>query len=478
MKRLVALTLVFIICFAFTLPAQADISIDVILSTLNEEELVGAAESVSELLKPYGYTVTIQRENTSKNTDESQADVTDEDSVESDDALIGPVASEKFLADFAAGWEARSARLILDSARTSLMSDRQYIAYMSECISAEYDYINKYRDAEFEDQALAGYFQDYIGALDEQLIAISEYYGDDDALYNQYWYSGYYKRCQAIYWINRKWGMSVTQENQEALSDMVSLGKYWDMKVSIENDLISQLTNLDYSLVDASKSSVHFSPITITNNSAYQIEYLSISALLLDETGNQINSTYLLSENGIAAGKSITKDRSYISTKFEGIAFSCTYSITNGVYYDQFSFVVTPQVQYGWNGVITKNGDIADGQPVYILEDVRTSWEMNSSWSKKLYVPVVKFSVKNTGTLSGDRVKVHVIFTNIDTKEVWDEETVYVIGSSDSPLQPGYSKKGFAYSSVGYKTETVLIPNLTAEIYVNDILMETVEISE
>lgn len=477
MRKLVALILVFIACFTLTVPAQADISIGVILSTLNEEELVGAVEAAAELLKAYGYTVTIEKEE-NENIVESGTDATDEDTVDSDEAVTGPVVSENFVADFTAGWEARSQRVALDSARSSLMSDKQYIDYMSECISAEYDYINKYRDAEFKDQALAGYFQDYISALDEQFIAITEYYGNDDILFDQYWTSGYYKRCQTIYWINRKWGINVSAENQAALSDMVTIGKYWDMKVSIENDLIAQLTNLDYSLVDASKSSVYFSPITITNNSAYQIEYLSISALLLDENGNQIGSTYLLSDNGISAGESVTKDRSRISTKFERIAFSCDYSITNGVYYDQFSFVVTPQIQYGWNDVITKNGDIAEGQPVYVLEGVSTSWEMNSSWSKKLYVPVVKFSVKNTGTVSGDRVTVHVIFTNADTKEVWDEETVYVVGSSDAPLQPGYSKKGFAYSSVGYKTETVLIPSLTAEIYVNDILMETIEISK
>ncbi len=478
MKRLFALILVFCTCFTFSIPAQADISIDVILSTLNEEELIGAVESAAELLKHYGYIVTIQKEKDDEIVTTPQENETNEGTVDSDEALTSPVSSDRFVADLTAGWEARSARLAQDSNRVSLMSDKQYVAYMSECISAEYDFINKYRDAEFEESVLAGYFQDYISALDEQFIAITEYYGKDDVQFNEYFSSGYYKRCQALYWINRKWGMTVKTENQETLTELITIGKYWDMKVSIENDLKAQLTNLDYSLVDASKSSVYFSPIKITNNSSYQIEYLSIQAKLFDGNGNQVDTSYLISDNSIPAGKTVSKDRTYISTKFETVSFTCTYGITNGVYYDQFDFEVSPQVQYGWDGVIKKNGNIADGQPVYSLEGVSTSWEMNSSWSKKLYVPVIRFSIKNIGTVSGDHVTVHVIFANTDTKEVWDEETVYVIGSSDAPLQPGYSKKGFAYSSVGYKTETTFVPNLTAEIYVNDILMDTITIKK
>lgn len=53
---------------------------------------------------------------------------------------------------------------------------------------------------------------------------------------------------------------------------------------------------------------------------------------------------------------------------------------------------------------------------------------------------------------------------------------LYVVGSSDSPLKPGYSKKAFVYSSVGYKTKLATTPELTVDIYINGQLIETTTI--
>ena len=102
---------------------------------------------------------------------------------------------------------------------------------------------------------------------------------------------------------------------------------------------------------------------------------------------------------------------------------------------------------------------------------------MNTSWSKTLYVPVLKFDVLNSGTGDATKVTVKVVFTDQATKQVWDEETTYVIGSSDTPLKAGFSKKAFVYSSVGYKTK-ITPPDLSADIYINGQLVDTITVNK
>ena len=73
---------------------------------------------------------------------------------------------------------------------------------------------------------------------------------------------------------------------------------------------------------------------------------------------------------------------------------------------------------------------------------------------------------------------VHVVFSDAGKNEVWDEETVYVIGSNDGALKPGFSKKTFVYSSVGYENKPQSVPEITVDIYVNGNLIQSVIIAK
>ena len=108
------------------------------------------------------------------------------------------------------------------------------------------------------------------------------------------------------------------------------------------------------------------------------------------------------------------------------------------------------------------------------MEGPSSGWETKYS----LYVPYLKFSVKNTGTANADRIVVKTVFIDKETKEIWDTDTNYVIGSSDAPLKPGYSKKVFSYAGVGFKSKPSAsqLPKLDVEVYINDVLVLTQEI--
>ena len=444
----------------------AEISVNTILEMLDEEELVNAVEVASGLLEQYGYIVTIEKKNDGIDLSEQNID----------EELSEPVKSEKFLNDFVKGWESRTERLDRDESRSSTFSDKQYIDYMTEAVSCEYSYIGKYRNAIFEEDDLSNYYHEYISALDDQFVAITEYYGKDDAAYNELWKDAYYKRCRAMYWINRKWGFNFKKQYLDTVSEMLSVGQVWDMRVSMENDLRSQLSKAEYSFENTSSKSINIAPMTIQNNTNYQIEYLSVMAEFLNDEGTTVDTAYLISESNIASGAKLETRTTRINQHFASVVFKCDYTYSNGTYRDENKMSITPAVQYSWDGILSKNGSVAEGQAIFTLEGVNTSWGREHSWTKDMYVPIIKFSIKNIGTVNANEVTIHTVFTNMDTKEIWDEETSYVIGFSDSPLKPGFSKKVFIYSSVGFETKPAIFPNLTAEIYVNNQLLKTINI--
>lgn len=354
----------------------------------------------------------------------------------------------------------------------SVLSDSQLIEYYTELVSSELSILAMYGDAEFSDALLAQYAYGYINALQNQLIGITEFYGVNQELYEEYWEAnGYGKRAQMLYWINRKYGIST--KYPDVLKEMVMLGQEYDMIVSVETMLTNELSTVSYHLANNNEYSVNIAPFELTNSTDYPIEYLNITANLLDANGNVVGQAYLYYGNAIKAGQHIKTDNGYISDKFTKLEFVCEYTVTNGTYYDQGKVNVMPGEQFGWNGNITDGGVTAAGQPEFALEDVSASWDWNSSWTNKLYTPIVKFSVKNTGTASADKVIVHCVFINEDRKEVWSEETVHVTSSMDAPLKAGYKKKAFIYSAVGFDMQPTSLPNIVVEIYVNDVLTQT-----
>lgn len=362
----------------------------------------------------------------------------------------------------------------------STMTDKQKIDYYSGLVMAELDFLEKYSSCEFNDSVLNEYAQTYISALHDQLVAITEYYGQNDILYDEYWSNGYNKRTQMIYWINRKYGLDIPTEYSDTLKKFVEKGKCIDMSWSIHEDISSQLLNVDCSFSKGKgySNSLETGPLTLTNKSNYQISSITIKLDFLDENDNLTKSSTLFSGSSIApnATMQISKQTIYDLTPFSQIRFSVNTRVKNSSYSDDHSFEVSPQIQYTWdNKAIMRNGELASGQAIFEIQDTSFTWDYEKSWSKTLYVPQLKFNIKNVGTGIADRITVHCVFTKLDTKEIWDEETVYVIGSSDSPLSPGYSKKAFVYSSVGYDTRPSSIPKLSVDIYINDVLMETIQ---
>lgn len=428
-------------------------------SSMSEEELLSVVDSITPPLEKLGYSV-MARNYANSN-------------IES-----GNSVEEAFVSDLVKGLEDRWE--ISTKYDTTTMTDKQVIDYYSSLVMCELDYLSKYTEIEFSDKSLEEYAHGYISALQNQYIAITEFYGVDDAQYNEYWNDAYYSRAQMLYWINRKYGLNVSSKNKATLTEFVETGSYVDQYKAIDKSITAQLENHELGLMNSDEWHVNTKPFSIKNNTAYFIESLTIYLNLYDESNELLSKEYLYSGSGIAAGKEIKIDSDYISTKFDHADYEFEFNVSGTVsgnnYYEQHKGSANSSTRIGWNGRILNSGTVASGQPIYTVEDLEATWEANKSWSKTLYVPALKFSVKNTGDADGEKVTVHVVFTNNEKNEVWDEETNYVIGSSDSPLKPGYSKKTFVYSSVGYESIPTIVPSITAEVFINGELVKTVDV--
>ena len=64
------------------------------------------------------------------------------------------------------------------------------------------------------------------------------------------------------------------------------------------------------------------------------------------------------------------------------------------------------------------------------------------------------------------------VFRDKDKEVIYDYDT-YVVGYGDNGLKPDYGKKLSLNANIGFSNPDDL-PPITAELYINDILLETV----
>ena len=478
MKKAVSILLTLVLMMvSIILPATAeDIKIPINFSAMSEEELIALSEAVSAELAARGLTQPAEVSSATETALVTEETTDNDDSDEPDSLFEGAteLSDESFLQDLSAGLSARWVNAGKDS---SLMSDKQLVEHYSQLVNSELVYIGKYNEYQFEDEKLGDYAHNYINALQSQYIAVTEYFGIDEKAYSEYWQSGYATRARYIYLINKGYGITMDPKYNDDLKGMVELGAFYNIQMPIELALRSELTSLDFEMTkEGSSKYVYVQPLNIMNSSPNDISGLSVIINFINDKDVIVDTGYLVSYDNVSAGSSISTKKVSTDDSFSRISISYSYNVKAGNYADTFEGTVDPVIQFSYDGKIKKNGELASGQAELAIENMIKGWELNSSWNKTLYVPTLKFDVRNTGTGDADRVTVRCVFTNTETKQIWDEETTYVVGSSDTPLKAGYSKKAFVYSSVGYKTKLSITPELSVDIYINDQLIDTVTI--
>lgn len=460
MKRFIAIIVALCIMLIGT-SAFADLHDD--LENMAIEELESIIQEATQIL---------EQKKASENNNES------EDGIETIDEGSKELSDENFIADLSKGLIARwDIAYSKTDKEISIMSEKQYREYLTQCVAAELSFISKYNDYTFADSKLGGYAQIYLSGLQNQYIAITEYYGNSEIQYNEYHTDGYRSRAKGIYLINKAYGLDIPSKYSDVLIEFVSLGQVYEYIDSVEALLTKEMANKDLKF-ETERKNVSIQPFNIKNDSSLTIPGLSMQVHFVKDD-IEIEHRYLVSYSDLNPGKSVSTEEATVYDKyFDSIFYTYSYQLQMNGYYETIEGKIMPAVQYSWDGKLKKAGELAEGQPEYSIEGLTAGWEAHTSWNKTLYVPTIKFNVKNTGTGNAKEITVKCIFIEGDGNKVWDEEVVYVVGSSDKPLEPGYSKQAFVYSSVGYTRNPVTPPAMTAEIYINDQLVETVQISK
>lgn len=361
------------------------------------------------------------------------------------------------------------------------MSDEQVQEYYASLVADELALVEKYQDLAFSDAALAGYAHDYIAALQSQQKAISEYYGADQAAYEEYWTrQGQNKRRQTVYWMNRKYGLDVSAEHQDAFGNFVAQGEMTDMQYTAEEMLDRQLSNLQYDIKLNAYSGLDFQPISIRNLTDYTIEDLVIRMNLHNADGKIVDTVELFSAKTVKSGGSIAiKDVALdAQLAFNTVSIDYEFSVAKN---EHESGVIAkrlePQVQFAWGKrILRKNRKPLGGQPAFEAEHLSATWEKTRVGNQLSYAPALVFSVKNTSITPANEMHVYCMFVNQDTHEIWSGVTETLVYSWEPALQPGHSKMVAVYAQNGLSAWTDKVPNLAAEIYVNNLLVETAEI--
>ena len=131
-----------------------------------------------------------------------------------------------------------------------------------------------------------------------------------------------------------------------------------------------------------------------------------------------VDTGYLVSYTSVPKGKTVSTNKVIADDHFTHVSYSYSFAVQTDFSYDQFEGTVEPSIQYSWDGTVKKNGELTEGQPILEITKLSSGWEMNTSWSKTLYVPVLKFDVLNSGTGDATKVTVKVVFTDQATKQV------------------------------------------------------------
>jgi tetratricopeptide (TPR) repeat protein len=114
------------------------------------------------------------------------------------------------------------------------------------------------------------------------------------------------------------------------------------------------------------------------------------------------------------------------------------------------------------------------------LTDYSTGWGVYTG--SRLFTPqlTLKFINIKDEPIS-ESIEIRVDFIETSKNEIFGDDTHYLISSGDTPLQPAYTKSAYINCRVGYRSyfsswEMGSLPNITADVYINDRLYKKIPI--
>ncbi|QIM47094.1 hypothetical protein GPZ88_08630 [Streptococcus ruminicola] len=194
---------------------------------------------------------------------------------------------DKFMSSLAKGLESRWA--YTDSC------DDESKEFYTTAIKKELDEIGEYSNLSFKDSKLQEEAIAYINSLKE-CNKVAQTFGADS--FYEKWFDAYDNRTEVLNKINKIKKIKVSKANQKNLDELLASGK----EVQNNNNAKEQVLNLINSLSFAKNEEDSFEEYaeytaTVTNNTEFTIEDLSVVAKLKNDQGVVVDEEYLSLNN-------------------------------------------------------------------------------------------------------------------------------------------------------------------------------------
>lgn len=202
-----------------------------------------------------------------------------------------------FLRDMASGIQAR---LAVPEQDVETLSDEEYIAYYTQLVNCELNRIETYAGKTFADAKFDRLARHYIEACQTQLDALQ--YFNNAELYDALWSGGRVIRSGIIIALYEQYDLPITSEQADeyrssstaSYSVDVSGGGGWpfsdDGEVALDKGDITVVSS--GGKLDVTTYGKYFEfYYVIGNNSAHDLSSISINCVILDKSGNVIDTT-------------------------------------------------------------------------------------------------------------------------------------------------------------------------------------------
>lgn len=145
-------------------------------------------------------------------------------------------------------------------------------------INAEYNLLIEFQDADFNDKNLGELANNYVDSIAASKEALSYY--DTDQWEDQYLNGTYHERTAALYEINQMSPISVSEEHQDALINLLNNGE----TIAMVSQLFDQVKFFNI----AESQGTYTYEATVENSTTLYFSVFSFDVNLLDEDGNII----------------------------------------------------------------------------------------------------------------------------------------------------------------------------------------------
>ena len=241
-------------------------------------------------------------------------------------------ADESFIADLSSGlmkrWDKSDEldKKIADGSVT--MGSSEYKQGLTDCVNAELEMINKYRNESFEDGKLQELAVSYINAVNDQMKALEDF---NTAVYDSEWQAAYDKRSKLLVTLISDYNLTVDEAHQDQLQQFKSYGNQVQQAEDNQGKVDELINSFDFEETNNDYGYKTYTAI-VENTTGIDFESFSVNINLLDEDGILVETAYATFKNwssGVKAKFEFSTDKDFNSTEVHAEYISDT----NGVQY-------------------------------------------------------------------------------------------------------------------------------------------------